>query len=517
MRTDTVRPANDAEGDNLDLSEVCGYVFTIESAAASVGVLNYRWPTSLGVTAGIAQFSALLKHSAELCGNFERMRPYIDDEAVARHLRRVYIPRAIQWTQSLYPHRGRLAEFLFESPQSFANRIWPSFHHAAFELADRHLSLATTYRPMLGREEIDAGWESNLIAEWASGPPIPFADLPSLLSWELDRHCEIEAVRISNARLLVKQFRVAEHQLNPDAICEPIDLGRAGISPGGTLNQPTDGGSAGLAKRFRDLANEFRAVAATPTPNGGRQLVAMNRRAGVLLRQAVRLGFVKLQKDYPWPSDAVTTDDEHQAAFALEADWTLFVASLDEVTRLSQGKTGMPPKLMEMIPKPMPSGSVVTFADSRGDDWAIRARNYGAVCDILAEECGDGVPTDAADQATGGGDTASTDVESQAADAKPKANHPRRRYRPRSNHGELTPKQMEAVKEVGECAGNIAKAARRLGKDASTVRQAYNAGLAKLGITAHKHKRTISIARDARGNESISYCDDRRRSSDDDE
>lgn len=226
-------PSNVAERDKLDTSGDCDYGFPIESAAAGVGMLHYTCPPKLEATADVAQFSVLLRNSAELCGNFERLRPYIDDEWVALYLRRVYIPRALEWTQSLHPHRMRLEEFLFDSPQSFANRIWPSLHHAAFELADSHLSLAMTYRPMLGREEIDAGWEADLIAKWVSGPPIPFAELPSLLSWELDRHREVEAARIANARLLVKQFRVAELQLNPDAVHEPINLGRAGVSFGG--------------------------------------------------------------------------------------------------------------------------------------------------------------------------------------------------------------------------------------------------------------------------------------------
>jgi predicted DNA-binding protein (UPF0251 family) len=43
----------------------------------------------------------------------------------------------------------------------------------------------------------------------------------------------------------------------------------------------------------------------------------------------------------------------------------------------------------------------------------------------------------------------------------------------------LTAKQLEAVHMVGECQGNIAEAARRLGKSRSTIARHYKAGMAK--------------------------------------
>lgn len=73
----------------------------------------------------------------------------------------------------------------------------------------------------------------------------------------------------------------------------------------------------------------------------------------------------------------------------------------------------------------------------------------------------------------------------------------------------LTDKQMEAVHIVGECKGNIAEAARRLGKDYSTIRQHYKAATAKLGKKAVKHS-TKRLATDGRGQANVATDADKR-------
>jgi predicted DNA-binding protein (UPF0251 family) len=74
----------------------------------------------------------------------------------------------------------------------------------------------------------------------------------------------------------------------------------------------------------------------------------------------------------------------------------------------------------------------------------------------------------------------------------------------------LTPKQTEAIHVVGECKGNIAKAAKQLGRSRKTVKQNYEAGMRKIAATGVKPK-TIPIALDRRGQANISPEDDRRR------
>lgn len=75
----------------------------------------------------------------------------------------------------------------------------------------------------------------------------------------------------------------------------------------------------------------------------------------------------------------------------------------------------------------------------------------------------------------------------------------------------LTPRQAEVVQIVGECKGNIAEAARRLGLDRKTVDESFKAGLAKLGKEAVRScDKTRLFVRDRRGQEIVSESDDRR-------
>ena len=75
----------------------------------------------------------------------------------------------------------------------------------------------------------------------------------------------------------------------------------------------------------------------------------------------------------------------------------------------------------------------------------------------------------------------------------------------------LTARQAEVIQIVGECKGNVAKAAERLGLHRKTVAEAYKAGLAKLGKTVVKHA-TRLFPRDRRGQDDVSEADDMRRS-----
>jgi DNA-binding CsgD family transcriptional regulator len=73
----------------------------------------------------------------------------------------------------------------------------------------------------------------------------------------------------------------------------------------------------------------------------------------------------------------------------------------------------------------------------------------------------------------------------------------------------LTEKQTEAVQIVGESKGDIAAAARRLGRNPKTIRQHYNAAMGKMGKTVVKHA-TQRLPSDRRGQANIAHVQDRR-------
>jgi DNA-binding CsgD family transcriptional regulator len=83
------------------------------------------------------------------------------------------------------------------------------------------------------------------------------------------------------------------------------------------------------------------------------------------------------------------------------------------------------------------------------------------------------------------------------------------RKRKSSVDPELTAKQLEASQIVAECKGDIAEAARRLGKDRATVEQHYNAAMEKLGKAVVKHT-TKQLPSDRRGQATIADGQDRR-------
>ena len=68
-----------------------------------------------------------------------------------------------------------------------------------------------------------------------------------------------------------------------------------------------------------------------------------------------------------------------------------------------------------------------------------------------------------------------------AAERKPKTPGKSRRKRQALDLRPLTEKQAEAVHIVGECGGNIAAAAKRLGHNRKTVKQHYEAAMSKMG------------------------------------
>ncbi len=85
----------------------------------------------------------------------------------------------------------------------------------------------------------------------------------------------------------------------------------------------------------------------------------------------------------------------------------------------------------------------------------------------------------------------------------------RKRHRASGKIQPLTAKQLEAVQIVGECRGNIAEAAKRLGKARKTVEQHYKTGMEKLGASAPRHG-TQRLPADRRGQENLCAADDRR-------
>lgn len=89
---------------------------------------------------------------------------------------------------------------------------------------------------------------------------------------------------------------------------------------------------------------------------------------------------------------------------------------------------------------------------------------------------------------------------------------PRKRRRRKTDAAPrpLTPKQTEVVQIVGECKGNLAEAARRLGIDRATVEEYYEAANKKLGKQAVKHA-TRNLPTDKRGQDNLSSDDDQRR------
>lgn len=86
----------------------------------------------------------------------------------------------------------------------------------------------------------------------------------------------------------------------------------------------------------------------------------------------------------------------------------------------------------------------------------------------------------------------------------------RRRRRAERPAKPLTAKQTEALQIVGECKGNLAEAAGRLGIDRKSLKERYDTALKKLGRTHLKYV-TEQIRQDLRGQANVAEEDDRRR------
>jgi predicted DNA-binding protein (UPF0251 family) len=76
-----------------------------------------------------------------------------------------------------------------------------------------------------------------------------------------------------------------------------------------------------------------------------------------------------------------------------------------------------------------------------------------------------------------------------------------RRRRMRQEPRPLTPKQTEAMQIVGECEGDLAEAARKVGICRKSLAERYSAALKKIGLTAAQYlkPKTVSLPRDRRG------------------
>lgn len=81
----------------------------------------------------------------------------------------------------------------------------------------------------------------------------------------------------------------------------------------------------------------------------------------------------------------------------------------------------------------------------------------------------------------------------------------RRRRRTLPSERSLTPNECETMQAVSDANGNVAEAARTLGKHYSTVREQYTKALGKLSKSAKKQFiKTLGLPTDSRGQSTIS-------------
>jgi len=95
-----------------------------------------------------------------------------------------------------------------------------------------------------------------------------------------------------------------------------------------------------------------------------------------------------------------------------------------------------------------------------------------------------------------------------AAVAARKARNRRRRSSAEEKIRPLTEKQVEAVHIVGECRGNLAEAARRIGIDRKSLKERYDAALKKLGKAGMPKPSTERLPQDRRGQTMVAGEDD---------
>lgn len=88
---------------------------------------------------------------------------------------------------------------------------------------------------------------------------------------------------------------------------------------------------------------------------------------------------------------------------------------------------------------------------------------------------------------------------------------PRRRNRKATTTPSLTVRQVEAVRLHGDCEGNIAEVARRMGIGRKTAEEHIRKGYKVLGKDVPEKASTRSIPSDNRGQANLSAKDDKRR------
>lgn len=102
-------------------------------------------------------------------------------------------------------------------------------------------------------------------------------------------------------------------------------------------------------------------------------------------------------------------------------------------------------------------------------------------------------------------DTRPTEASGHNGKKPPRKRRPSKECKPQP----LTSRQTEVMQIVGECKGNIAAAAKRLGRDYSTIAEIYHVGLTKLGKIPVKHG-TKTLPHDRRGQVNLSDSADTR-------
>ena len=86
----------------------------------------------------------------------------------------------------------------------------------------------------------------------------------------------------------------------------------------------------------------------------------------------------------------------------------------------------------------------------------------------------------------------------------------KRRRRSTLQPKQLTAKQTEAIKLHGDCQGNIAEVARRMGKDRKTAEQHVKTAFTKLGKSVPTKAKTTALKTDRRGQADVAKSDDHR-------
>jgi len=145
--------------------------------------------------------------------------------------------------------------------------------------------------------------------------------------------------------------------------------------------------------------------------------------------------------------------------------------------------------------------------DKLGADWVNkRVQELQARCPAEAAEMGLAELVQAAPTAGG-----ATPAGADQAPEKTEASKTKRRKRTGAAKAPtLTPKQTEAMKLHGDCEGNIAEIARRLGIGRKSAEDRVKAAFKKLGRSIPRKASTKALPTSRRGEEIVSKSDDKR-------